>query len=91
MSDIWTRLQDYRKSQGDLRIETLFRDDGSRADSYATHADGLVFDWSKTLIDQGALRLLLELAAPVAAHRDAVAATARHNAFLTELGLPPLP
>ena len=22
MSDIWTRLQDYRKSQGDLRIET---------------------------------------------------------------------
>ncbi|HRM76173.1 MAG TPA: glucose-6-phosphate isomerase, partial [Paracoccus sp. (in: a-proteobacteria)] len=72
MTDIWTRLQDYRKSQGDLRIETLFHDDGTRADAFATHADGLVFDWSKTLIDQGALRLLLELAAPVPAHRDAM-------------------
>ncbi len=79
MTDIWTRLQDYRKSQGDLRIETLFHDDGSRADAFATHADGLVFDWSKTLIDQGALRLLLELAAPVPAHRDAMFAGQRIN------------
>ena len=71
MSDIWTRLQDYRKSQGDLRIETLFHDDGTRADACATHADGLVLDWSKTLIDEGARRLLLELAATVLGRSDA--------------------
>ncbi|MFO1166029.1 MAG: glucose-6-phosphate isomerase [Paracoccus sp. (in: a-proteobacteria)] len=79
MSDIWTRLRDHRKSQGDLRIETLFRDDGTRAETCATHADGLVLDWSKTLIDEGALRLLLELAAPVPARRDAMFAGQRIN------------
>ena len=79
MSDIWTRLRDHRKSQGDLRIETLFRDDGTRAETCATHADGLELDWSKTLIDEGALRLLLELAAPVPAHREAMFTGQRIN------------
>ncbi|KGJ04046.1 glucose-6-phosphate isomerase [Paracoccus halophilus] len=79
MTDIWTRLKDHRNAQGDLRIETLFAEDPDRAAAYATSDGGLVFDWSKTLIDAGARALLLELARPVAARRDAMFAGARIN------------
>lgn len=79
MNDIWTRLHDHRKAQGDLRIETLFAQDPERADNCSTAAEGLVFDWSKTLIDAGARKLLLELAAGVPAQREAMFSGQRIN------------
>jgi len=76
---IWNRLQDHRKSQGALRIEALFDADPARAATFSTSADGLVLDWSKTSIDAGARALLLELAAPVPARREAMFTGQRIN------------
>ena len=72
MSDTWTRLTDHRKTQDGLRIESLFAADPQRATRYAVAAEGLVFDWSKTSIDDTARTLLLDLAAPVAERREAM-------------------
>ena len=70
-ADPWAALAAHRAAQGDLRIAALF-EDASRATDYATAADGLVFDWSKTTIDATARRLLLALAEGVGARRDAM-------------------
>lgn len=75
----WTRLQDHREAQGALRIEALFDADPARAAEFSTAADGLVLDWSKTSIDAAARDLLLELAAPVPARREAMFTGARIN------------
>ncbi|WP_234855593.1 glucose-6-phosphate isomerase [Paracoccus everestensis] len=74
MTDIWTRLKSHRQAQGDRRISDLFAADPARARAFATQADGLVFDWSKTMIDADARDLLLELAkgADVATRREAM-------------------
>ncbi|WP_347267602.1 glucose-6-phosphate isomerase [Paracoccus sp. (in: a-proteobacteria)] len=79
MADIWSRLAEHRRAQADLRIEALFATDPDRAAGFSTAADGLVLDWSKTAIDAGARDLLLELAAPVPARRDAMFRGARIN------------
>ncbi|WP_199261752.1 glucose-6-phosphate isomerase [Paracoccus binzhouensis] len=76
---IWSRLQDHRKSQGALRIEALFAADPDRAAGFSTSAEGLVLDWSKTMIDAQARELLLELAAPVPERREAMFAGQRIN------------
>ena len=74
MTDIWTRLKSHRQAQGETRITDLFDADPARARAFATQADGLVFDWSKTMIDADARDLLVELAegADVAARREAM-------------------
>ena len=77
MTALWNRLKDHRKAQGSGRIEALF--DADRATDYRVQADGLTFDYSKTMIDAGARDLLLELAAPVAARRDAMFAGEKIN------------
>ncbi|MDO5613226.1 MAG: glucose-6-phosphate isomerase [Paracoccus sp. (in: a-proteobacteria)] len=80
MTTIWNRLADYRAAQGDLRIDALF-DDPTRADAFCIQADGLAFDYSKTLIDAGARDLLVALAdsAGLAARRQAMFTGARIN------------
>lgn len=74
MEDIWKRLRSHRAAQGAARITDLFAADRERATGFATEADGLFFDWSKTMIDAGARDLLLELAATagVQPRRDAM-------------------
>ncbi|SIS70902.1 glucose-6-phosphate isomerase [Paracoccus saliphilus] len=78
MSDIWTRLKTHRDAQGEGRISDLFDADPARATAFCTEVDdgaeGLVFDWSKTMIDTGARDLLIELAreAQVEARREAM-------------------
>ncbi|MTH64661.1 glucose-6-phosphate isomerase [Paracoccus shanxieyensis] len=79
MTDIWNRLAEHRRAQGDLRIQALFDADPNRAAAFSTQADGLVLDWSKTAIDAAARALLVDLAAPVAARRDAMFAGERIN------------
>ncbi|RNF35584.1 glucose-6-phosphate isomerase [Paracoccus methylarcula] len=74
MNDIWTRLKTHRDAQGEGRISDLFDADPARATAFCTEAGGLVFDWSKTMIDAGARDLLIELAqgAQVEARREAM-------------------
>lgn len=77
--DIWDQLIRHRHRQGDIRIETLFERDPKRAQNYATQALGMVFDWSKTMVDAGARDLLLQLAATVPARREAMFSGERIN------------
>ncbi|MDP0928848.1 glucose-6-phosphate isomerase [Paracoccus onubensis] len=74
MQDIWNRLKSHRRMQGATRIPDLFTADPDRATNFCTKADGLVFDWSKTMIDAQARDLLLELTASagVEARREAM-------------------
>jgi glucose-6-phosphate isomerase len=74
MSEIWSGLGTHRKSQGEGRITDLFNADPRRADEFCTQADGLILDWSKTMIDATARDLLLDLArdADVEARREAM-------------------
>ncbi|MDP5306041.1 glucose-6-phosphate isomerase [Paracoccus spongiarum] len=74
MTDLWSRLTSHRISQGDQRITDLFEADAGRAAAFCTEADGLVFDWSKTMIDAPARDLLLALAqgADIAERRAAM-------------------
>lgn len=79
--DIWTRLRSCRDAQGDGRITALFEADPSRAERFSTATDGLVLDWSKTMIDDTARDLLLDLAraAGVESRRDAMFSGAKIN------------
>ncbi len=74
MTDIWNRLKSHRNEQADTRILDLFDADATRAEACCTTADELVFDWSKTMIDADARKLLLELvdASDVETRRDAM-------------------
>ncbi|MCH2076454.1 MAG: glucose-6-phosphate isomerase [Rhodobacteraceae bacterium] len=54
----------------DRKITDLM--DASRASDFSVSADGLLFDYSKTNIDGEARDMLLALAAPVAAKREAM-------------------
>lgn len=81
MSDIWNRLKTHRNQQGEARIESLFAADTDRVAGFSTRAEGLIFDWSKTMIDAEARDLLLDLArtAGVQARRDAMFAGEKIN------------
>lgn len=79
MTDPWTRLETHRARTADRPIAALFAADPDRARGFSTAADGLLFDWSKTAIDAEARELLLALAAPVAARREAMFSGERIN------------
>ena len=66
----FSELKAYRTVSDARRISDLFADD-TRAQSFTTRALGLVFDWSKTALDEEGVDLLLALAndAEVAARR----------------------
>ncbi|WP_136442263.1 glucose-6-phosphate isomerase [Pacificoceanicola onchidii] len=73
-------LQEKAASLGDRRIEDLFADEG-RAAAFSLTALGMLFDYSKTQLDEAILGELLGLAekAGVAARRDAMFAGAKIN------------
>ncbi|MFV0302480.1 MAG: glucose-6-phosphate isomerase, partial [Paracoccus sp. (in: a-proteobacteria)] len=70
----WARLKSHRAAQGETRITDLFAADPGRATGFSAAAGGMVFDYSKTLIDGPARAMLLALAegAHVAARREAM-------------------
>ncbi|MEJ6395042.1 glucose-6-phosphate isomerase [Gymnodinialimonas sp. 2305UL16-5] len=61
MGDIWADLRSHWAAKSGRAILDLFEDAG-RAEAYSCRADGLLFDYSKTHLDAGAMSLLLELA-----------------------------
>ncbi|MBC6438417.1 MAG: glucose-6-phosphate isomerase [Rhodobacteraceae bacterium] len=77
---IWDELRAHRAAQSGGRILDLF-DDPNRAALFSRQADGLLFDFSKTMLDATALSLLLDLArhAGVTTRRTAMFAGARIN------------
>ncbi len=74
-------LKDCRRGQGSLRIEELFAADPARAERFSIRADGLLFDYSKTMIDADARDRLLALIdrAGLRDRRDAMFSGARIN------------
>ncbi len=78
LEPIWTRLQSLRPS-GERRITQLFNDNPNRPKDFSVEADGMIFDYSKTNIDEASRAALLELAADVAEKREAMFSGARIN------------
>lgn len=60
-SGIWNELKTHNAARSGRNILDLFKDP-DRASVFSCAADGMLFDFSKTQIDDGALSLLLELA-----------------------------
>ena len=58
----WQRLHDHRDANRDFDLRRAFSDNPSRADDFTVRAGALTIDFSKQLVDQQALILLLELA-----------------------------
>ncbi|MEJ1991484.1 MAG: glucose-6-phosphate isomerase [Maritimibacter sp.] len=80
MGMVWNDLKAHRRGQRDLRIEDLFADQ-QRAGQFSVNADGLLFDYSKTMIDDEARALLMRLAdgAGLAERREAMFSGAKIN------------
>ena len=74
LEPIWDDLDALRAAQGERGICEMFADDPDRARRFSRRWGGMLFDFSKTQIDDQALSLLLELArkAGVEGRRDAM-------------------
>ena len=77
---LWDDLKEYRAKTADRPILSLF-DDPNRASDFATVFEGMLFDYSKTAIDDNARDLLIRLAerAGLVARREAMFAGAKIN------------
>jgi glucose-6-phosphate isomerase len=77
--DLWQKLSDHAARTSGRPILSLFGE--GRAAAYSVRADGLLFDYSKTSIDDEARALLLALAESrgVAARREAMFSGAKIN------------
>ncbi|KUF12388.1 glucose-6-phosphate isomerase [Pseudoponticoccus marisrubri] len=77
---MWDKLTSLAGRLGDRRIEELFADEG-RAAAFSLSAEDMLFDYSKTQIDDEIRAALLELAETrgVAARRDAMFAGQKIN------------
>ncbi len=80
MNTIWQALRDHHDSTKDRPILSLF-DEPDRAARFSARAASMLFDYSKTTIDDAAKALLIDLAgaAGVTARRDAMFAGAKIN------------
>jgi len=72
--DPWQELAACHAAQGDVSILGLFADDPDRAERFSAGLGNMLFDYSKTGIDESALDLLIALAenTGVAERRDAM-------------------
>src|ERR1700759_3036885 len=70
----WQALHAHHAAIKDLHLRTLFPDDPGRAERFSAEAGGLFLDYSKNLITDETVRLLLLLAEQrgVAQRRDAM-------------------
>lgn len=58
----WRALRDHFDSMRGKSLRELFAADPSRADRYTLQACGVIFDYSKNIIDETTMRLLFDLA-----------------------------
>jgi len=59
---VWRTLSEHKRAIEDLHLRALFAEDPQRPERFSLEAVGLYLDYSKNLITQETLRLLLELA-----------------------------
>ena len=59
---VWTSLLAHRQETKDVHLRQLFADDPTRGERLACEAAGIYLDYSKNLITDQTLRLLLQLA-----------------------------
>jgi glucose-6-phosphate isomerase len=71
MGGIWSDLEAHREHTKDVRIRDLLNN-SSRFSDFSVTVDDMLLDYSKTAIDETAMRLLLQLACDVEAKRDAM-------------------
>ncbi|MDW5594748.1 glucose-6-phosphate isomerase [Conexibacter stalactiti] len=78
---IWAELQRHRDEQGQLDLRRLFAEDPGRGERLAAEGAGLYLDYSKQLVTDETLSLLLSLAeaAGVEERRDAMFAGEKIN------------
>lgn len=62
-SAAWIALSQHRRMVAELRLRDLFEKDPHRFQRFSVELDGLLLDYSKNLITEDTLRLLLDLAA----------------------------
>ena len=60
--DVWNKLQRHQQQVASQRIESFFDREPDRDRSFSISAAGLTLDYSKNLLDEAGLHLLLELA-----------------------------
>jgi glucose-6-phosphate isomerase len=60
--DVWDKLQRHQQKVATQRIESFFDQEPDRDRAFTTSAAGLTLDYSKNLLDETGLQLLLELA-----------------------------
>lgn len=60
--ELWRRLQSHQKLVAGQRIESFFNQETDRYKNFSLTAAGLTLDYSKNLLDETGLQLLLELA-----------------------------
>jgi len=58
----WTKLQAHYRIMKNRQLKDLFREDPARFDKFSLRFDDLLVDYSKNIIDEETLRLLVELA-----------------------------
>jgi glucose-6-phosphate isomerase len=61
-SPAWLSLSQHRRVVAELRLRDLFERDPHRFRRFSVETDGLLLDYSKNLVTEDTLRLLLELA-----------------------------
>src|SRR5690606_6457663 len=62
-SEAWISLSQHRRMVAELHLRDLFEKDPHRFRRFSLELDGLLLDYSKNLITEDTLRLLLDLAA----------------------------
>lgn len=61
-TDAWRQLQEHVAEIKTVHMRNLFRDDPNRFSGFSLHMDQVLFDYSKNIITEKTLRLLLRLA-----------------------------
>ena len=78
---MWDDLKSLAASRDGTRIDALFAQDAARAETFSVRHDGMLFDYSKTLIDAEIRAALIAVAegAGLTERRDAMFSGARIN------------
>lgn len=61
-SKVWKKLENHKKELGNLQLRQLFENNSDRFDDFSIEFGGILFDYSKNIINEKTMNLLIELA-----------------------------
>ena len=64
-TNAWTRLQAHYQIMKNRQMKDLFHEDAARFDKFSLRFDDILVDYSKNIMDEETMRLLVELAREV--------------------------